>query len=60
VISLDLKPIYNKDDNSLKWDLLWQQILEQLPDEIFKKIFKKEKPFFENDYDEFIEQFTSR
>jgi hypothetical protein len=39
VISLDLKPIYNKDDNSLKWDLLWQEIYEQLPEIYLKEYF---------------------
>ena len=29
VLSLDLKPIYDKDSNSLKWDKLWLSIYEQ-------------------------------
>jgi hypothetical protein len=30
VISLDLKPIYDKDTNSLKWDDLWETIFNQI------------------------------
>jgi hypothetical protein len=30
VLSLDLKPLYDKDTDSLKWDKLWTEVFEQL------------------------------
>jgi hypothetical protein len=36
---LDLKPLYDKDTDSLKWDELWISVLKQIKEEEFKKIF---------------------
>ena len=47
VISLDLKPIYDKDTNSLNWDKLWSSIYEQLPESYLESIFWDKRSFFE-------------
>jgi hypothetical protein len=34
---LDLKPLYDKDTDSLKWDKLWNEVYEQLPEEYLSR-----------------------
>ena len=51
VLSLDLKPLYDKDTDSLKWDKLWNEVYEQLPEEYLsgytgKKIWFLQKLFW--------------
>jgi len=36
VLSLDLKPIYEKDDNSLNWDKLWNSVFDQIWDKYIR------------------------
>ena len=47
VMSLDLKPIYDKDTNSLNWDQLWLSIYEQLPEKYLENIFWDKRNIFE-------------
>ena len=49
VLSLDLKPLYDKDTDSLKWGKLWNEVYEQLPEEYLERTFwfKKTENKFE-------------
>ena len=42
-LSLDLKPLYDKDTDSLKWDKLWNEVYEQLPEEYLEEYYWIEK-----------------
>jgi len=54
VMSLDLKPLYNRDTKKIEFDRLRIQICKEIPNDFYEKIFQKQKPFFENQHQESI------